>query len=249
MSDREASISSNKNKANPQAILDYYFRDQQPLNEVKLLLVGRGGAGKTSIVRRLRENKFSRTQKETRGITIKTWQLACGNEEIRANVWDFAGQVITHSPHQFFLTHRSVYILVLTGREDSQTADAEYWLKLIKAFGTDRQNGESSPVIVALNKWESHHFRLDRHVLKEKYPFIVDFVETDCDKNTGIEQLKKLLSQTVSGMESVRKTFPASWWGIKEKLEKIKPRSIGQASRISGVSPSDISVLLVYLKN
>jgi tRNA uridine 5-carboxymethylaminomethyl modification enzyme len=34
----------------------------------------------------------------------------------------------------------------------------------------------------------------------------------------------------------------------KEKLNKIKPRSLGQASRISGVSPSDISVLLVYLK-
>ena len=35
----------------------------------------------------------------------------------------------------------------------------------------------------------------------------------------------------------------------KEKLNKIKPRSLGQASRISGVSPSDISVLLVYLKS
>ena len=34
----------------------------------------------------------------------------------------------------------------------------------------------------------------------------------------------------------------------KEKLNKIRPRSLGQASRISGVSPSDISVLLVYLK-
>jgi tRNA uridine 5-carboxymethylaminomethyl modification enzyme len=34
----------------------------------------------------------------------------------------------------------------------------------------------------------------------------------------------------------------------REKLSRIKPRSIGQASRISGVSPSDISILLVYLK-
>ena len=34
----------------------------------------------------------------------------------------------------------------------------------------------------------------------------------------------------------------------KEKLSKIKPRSIGQASRISGVSPSDVSVLMVYMK-
>ena len=35
----------------------------------------------------------------------------------------------------------------------------------------------------------------------------------------------------------------------RQKLNKFKPRSIGQASRISGVSPADVSVLLVYLKS
>lgn len=33
----------------------------------------------------------------------------------------------------------------------------------------------------------------------------------------------------------------------REKLKKIKPRTIGQASRISGITPSDISVLMIYL--
>ncbi len=35
----------------------------------------------------------------------------------------------------------------------------------------------------------------------------------------------------------------------REKLAKIQPASIGQASRINGVTPADISVLMVYLRN
>ena len=34
----------------------------------------------------------------------------------------------------------------------------------------------------------------------------------------------------------------------KQKLQKIKPTTIAQASRISGVNPADISILMVFLK-
>lgn len=79
----------------PQATLDYYFRVvlgiQKPLNEVKLLLVGRGGAGKTSLVQRLREDTFNVDETETCGISINTWNIKCGGIDTRVNIWDFAG--------------------------------------------------------------------------------------------------------------------------------------------------------------
>ena len=35
---------------------------------------------------------------------------------------------------------------------------------------------------------------------------------------------------------------------VKEKLDRVKPLSIGQATRISGITPAAISILMVYLR-
>ena len=212
-----------KRASSPKAILDYYFGQKQegrPLNEMKLLLVGRGGAGKTSLARALQGRAFSQRLKETKGVTITPWTLRVGKDLIKVHTWDFAGQVITHAAHQFFFTQQSLYILVLTGRENSERTDAEYWLRLIQAFGTDRASGETSPVIIALNKSKSHPCQVDRNALREKYPFIVDFVDTDCKVGTGISTLKHTVEKTVKRLPAVRLPFPSAWWAIKEELEK-----------------------------
>ncbi len=62
-----------------------------------------------------------------------------------------------------------------------------------------------------------------------------------------VEKFKKLESKFLSEELDYEKIKGISLEG-RQKLNKFKPHSIGQASRISGVSPADISVLLVYLK-
>ncbi len=64
----------------------------------------------------------------------------------------------------------------------------------------------------------------------------------------SVAKLEKYEDTKIPGSLDYSKLRQLSTEG-REKLSKIKPRSIGQASRISGVTPSDISVLLVYLKN
>jgi hypothetical protein len=68
--------------------------EKRPLNEGKLILVGRGEVGKTSLVKRLVADQFHRDESTTQGIKITTWTLSSGTEKLRLNVWDFGGQEI-----------------------------------------------------------------------------------------------------------------------------------------------------------
>ena len=213
------SIKYKVQSAKPDEILEYYFRlrgGKHPLNEAKLILVGRGAVGKTSIVNRLVHDRF-KDEKKTEGIKITEWPFRLNeNEDVRLNVWDFGGQEIMHATHQFFLTQRSLYLLVLNGREGGEDADAEYWLKLIKSFG------DESPVIVVLNKIKEHPFDMNRRALQQKYPVIRKFIKTDCKNGIGCAELRKVIERETDRLEHLRDAFPASWFNIKDRLAGMR---------------------------
>ena len=62
-----------------------------------------------------------------------------------------------------------------------------------------------------------------------------------------VEKFKKMESKSLSE-DIVYKEIKGLSLEARQKLDKIKPLSVGQASRISGVSPADINVLLIYLQ-
>lgn len=212
-------------RTTPYEILNYYFRTRRgrkPLNEAKLILVGRGGVGKTCIIKQLIDGTFNEKEPETPGIEIHSWPVTLSDGDlVRLHVWDFGGQEILHATHQFFLTERTIYLLVLSGREGNPTQDAEYWLQLIRSFGN------KSKVIIVLNKSILHPFDVNRGLLFEKYPsLIADFVKTDCNEETGLLDLNKMILQLAEQMEHRKAAFPADWFDIKERLSSMEENFI-----------------------
>jgi internalin A len=197
--------------------IENYFKsvdsNMQKLSEVKVLLVGDGGSGKTSLVKRLLDEEIDENEPQTHGIHIRKWTV--GNEErkIEANFWDFGGQEIMHATHQFFLSKRNLYILVLDGRKDEK---AEYWLKLIENFGGD------SPILVVINKIdENPTFELNRKFLKEKYPTIKVFYRLSCKSNEGVEEFSKALQEELTKVKHLEIKWPKSWFNVKSRFEKL----------------------------
>lgn len=73
----------------------YYF------NESKMIVVGQGNVGKSCLVERITENRYE-DKSSTEGIDVKTWEYTIKNKTYNLNIWDFGGQEIYHSTHQFF---------------------------------------------------------------------------------------------------------------------------------------------------
>ncbi len=206
--------------ADPQAILAFYFAQQQrtakPLNEVKLLLVGHGRVGKTSLSKALRGIPHDSQEPETPGIERHSLKLGAREPTITAHIWDFGGQEFLHQTHQFFFSQRSIYLVVLSGRQGRPMQEAEYWLRLIRTYGT------GSPVVIALNQIKAHPFTIDEYFLQENYPEVKAVVKTDCHPRVGIEPLRKLLAKFAGEMPSVREKILPSWARVRSRLEEMK---------------------------
>ena len=210
--------------AKPADILAYYFRSRReatrPLNEAKILLVGQGGVGKTSLVNRLVGNGFDPEEGKTEGINITQWKTAGKNEQaagdVRLNIWDFGGQEIMHATHQFFLTKRSLYLLVLDARKGENESNIHYWLRIIQSYGGD------SPVLVVINKNEPpNHLELNETRLTKDYgPNVKGFYKTSCRNSSGIGELLAAIEEQVQQLPHVYDRVPGSYFLVKQELER-----------------------------
>lgn len=136
-------------------------------------------------------------------------------KEIKINFWDFGGQEILYSTHQFFLTKRSIYLLVWEPRSDTEIESFEYWLNIIKRLSSN------SPVIVVMNKADVRIKQIDEDSLKRKFPDILNFHQVSCLTKEGIPLLVQSIKQAISLLPHIGDRLPSSWDKIRYKLQEL----------------------------
>ena len=192
------------------------------LYEAKVLILGEGGAGKTSLLRRLYQTNrpLPAEEESTKGIDIHRHEFANRKgRPFRLNVWDFGGQQIYHATHQFFLTKRSLYVLVDDTRNNSKTVHDEgfkYWLEVIETLS------ERSPVLIFQNEKAGRSKSIAEAGIKGRFPNVIEVYRGNLEKYNAANNLEEAIRLHVQKLPHVGDAVPAQWVTIRSELEKIK---------------------------
>ncbi|MFZ4661008.1 MAG: COR domain-containing protein [Caldilineaceae bacterium] len=208
------------------------LENAEPLYEAKLVLVGEGNVGKTTLLKALKGKKGEEAPKPgertTHGVEIDIHGLLLPHPtqdgiEIQLNAWDFGGQDVYRVTHQFFFSRRSLYLVIWEPRRGVQAGQVEDWLNMIRL----RVGEEARVLIVSTHcKTGERIARIDKPVLQQQYgDMIVGFYEVDSlvpDGQTGemvgIAALKKVIAEQSARLKQMGMLFSPQWKAARDEL-------------------------------
>ena len=218
----------------PQDVILQWFEERKrgntvPLNEVKVVFLGDGEAGKTHTIARLlaggeKPAADSVDGKATPGIVIKDMDYTLDGKQIQVHYWDFGGQEILHSMHRMFLTERTLYVVIINARDDTQDDRARYWLHNIKSFAG------TAPVLLVLNKIDQNpNASIDAPNLQKMYGGLKNVVRMSAleySKEQFNAAFTNALLKQVQKLGTLGTLWPRSWLKLKSGLENMETHYI-----------------------
>lgn len=248
-----------KIKENNNNTIGYFqerLKEQQSQWIGKLIVVGQGRVGKTSMLKVLRGENYDDEEDPTHKIEIKTLEIEHPEEKninLQLNCWDFGAQDIYRATHQFFLTDRSLFLLIWDARVGWEQSNGKYWLKTINRIAPE------APIILVANKIDEFpNPSIPEGELKTNFPQIQYFLEISCKKHIEsekIEELRKKIAECAVNLSVMGELLPSTWIdaikGIRETSNNVPFLTIEDfVSKLAfefKVLPNSVKILMEYL--
>ncbi|CAM3506760.1 leucine-rich repeat domain-containing protein [Kibdelosporangium persicum] len=203
----------------------------------KLLVVGEGGVGKTSLVKALTGHEYDIDEPSTHGIRIEHLDLPHPDQHdvrMRLKTWDFGGQEIYHATHQFFLTNRSLFLLVWNARHGWEQGRLRYWLDIISARAPE------SPIVLVVTHVADRPVDFPLDELRHEYPRIVASKAVDNRTRQGIDELHDLIAAESAKLPLMGSEWPRKWVSAAQALwdssaNRVTPEEMWQMMAAAGV--------------
>lgn len=247
------------------------YEDARPYARMKLMVVGVQGIGKTSLLDQLRNEGISRNKKPpdhwakrmghkninsktSRGVNMSTVGVDIGDwiceKKIRGNsqhgcvifrTWDFGGQKEYYATHQYFLSKRSLY-LVLWKITDGKRGLAE----VLQWLGNIQARAPNSPVIIVGTHYDvvgdvfpAKKAEELQQIIRERFiavtdaekmglPRVLDSIEVSCKTGHNIKLLANLIYDTAFSLRSpgskeslLHQRVPASYLSLEDVVGSI----------------------------
>jgi internalin A len=216
----------------------------------KLLVVGQGGVGKTQLLAALRDEEFNEHSDTTHGLNVRELKIQHPqevDEVMTLNTWDFAGQDIEHATHQFFLSNRSLFLLVWNARHGYEQSKVHYWLDTIRA------KAPQAPILlVATHVEEGRDADLPLADLKREYPQIAGSFSVSNRARSGFEDLRREICHQAAALPLMGELWPSKWLAAADAVRALdakhcRPEKIFAVMAQHGVDNALGKMLLRWL--
>ena len=201
-------------------------------HRIRLMFVGQENVGKSSLMRALKTKTYDKKNISTDGIHIDEWKMPMeiggASSIVNATVYDFAGQDIYYSSHQFFLASESIYLIIWNVLDRFEESKIEYWLESVKA-------SSNSPIILVATHIDNDRCSKD-FLSKElgnvaqkyarKFPSIKKITAVSCVNGKGINELSLILQEEIKKLPSLTAELPIKFEYLENHLISLRSRII-----------------------
>lgn len=198
--------------------------DGRPQYEAKVLIVGEGEVGKSTLVACLRNDPFIENRATTHGIEINSIRVPHPKlaVSITLNTWDFGGQEVYRITHQFFFGRRCLYILVWNPRQGREANEVEGWIRRIRL-----RVGTEARIIIVATHCDVRRPELDYPGLQKRFgEILIANQEVDSKSGSGIEALRCKLALAAAKLPQMGEILSEQWIAARDEIMSIQAPQI-----------------------